>query len=93
MSNLLPYVLVNILPNILLKILSASLLESLPDTLNNATTPVRYGFPDLLRRIFLQKVIACDRDFGLVGPGAAEFSLRPDKNCSRIGIDKQLRQF
>src|ERR1700730_6265665 len=53
--------------------------------------PIRDCAADFRTGIFLDEMASLDGDFGLMGPLATEFALRPDQNGAGIGIDEQLR--
>ncbi len=56
----------------------------------NSGHPIGNGLANFIRGIFLDKMVACDSYFGLIGPTATEFSLRPNQNRTRFCIDEQL---
>src|SRR6266446_5581756 len=48
------------------------------------------GYADLVGRIFLDEVVAPDRDLLLIGPGTAEVALGSGENRPRLGVDEEL---
>src|SRR5581483_5229299 len=50
-----------------------------------------HGGADLVGRVLLDEVQTGHRDFGLVGPAAAELPLLADQDRAWLGVDEQLR--
>src|SRR5208282_6911917 len=60
--------------------------------LRDRLVPIGERASDLVRRIFLDKVNALDRDLALIRPSPAILALRAGEDRAGLGVDEQLRR-